>query len=980
MRQLKIASLLAALPLGVLAQQGAPSPTGYSFVDTPTARIIYLDSLDHLVPHAVQTFTNSMNWQKERFGWQPSERITVLLRDLSDYGTARAVVTPHLKLIADVSPESRAFETATASERFYSTMNHELVHLVQGNVASEGDRRWRRYFGGLVGLRTENPETIAYTYLTVPKFMAPRWYLEGGAVFMETWMSGGLGRAQGGYDEMVFRAMVRDGAPFYSPLGLVSKGNRTDFQVTANSYLYGTRFISWLALTYSPEKVVELFRRDEGSRRYYADQFRHVFGLPLDEAWNRWIEFEQGFQARNLAEVRKFPVTVHQPLVNRALGSVSRVYFDEASGTLYGGFKIPGVIDQVGALDTRTGEIRHLAEIKRTMLYRVTSFAFDRSSDTAFFVNDNSRFRDLMAVNVKSGEERQLLTDARIGEMVVNPKDKSLIGVQHVRGMARLVRVAYPYNDWDVIHEFPYETVPSDLDISPDGRLLSATVGEVSTEQYLRVWELDKLLKGDLKPISQFSFGQSVPESFVFSADSKYLYGSSYYTGVSNIFRYEVTTGDVVAVSNAESGYFRPVPLSNGRLLVLNYTGDGFVPVTIDPKPITDVSAITFLGAEVAARHKVVTTWQVPVASKIDPEAEIIGRGHFRPLREIGFESAYPVLQGYKSAAGLGYHFNFSDPLGVARIGLTLAHTPGSSIPQRERNHFELTGEYLTWRGSVAHNKSDFYDLFGPTKRSRKGDAINIGYDDPLVYDPPRELTLKYDLRYRNNIDTLPEAQNVGTAFKRLVNAEVGLYFKDLRKSLGAVDDEKGLAWSIAAVATRVNGKVIPQLVGEAAVGVPLPLPHSSFWWRGAAGGVRGDRTSPVARFYFGSFGNNYVDNRAIQRYQEYGALPGFEIDEVSGQTFVKSTLELNLPPVSFDSAGWPALHASWLRPSLFTSMLWTDPGRVTRARHMSVGAQADIRLSLMHWSDITLSIGYALGFRGSQRAGNELMVSLKIL
>ena len=60
-------------------------------------------------------------------------------------------------------------------------------------------------------------------------------------------MGGGLGRAQGAYDEMVFRAMVRDNARFYDPLGLESEGTSVDFQVGANDYLYGTRFISYLA-------------------------------------------------------------------------------------------------------------------------------------------------------------------------------------------------------------------------------------------------------------------------------------------------------------------------------------------------------------------------------------------------------------------------------------------------------------------------------------------------------------------------------------------------------------------------------------------------------------------------------------------------------------------------------------------------------------------------------------------------------------
>ena len=66
-------------------------------------------------------------------------------------------------------------------------------------------------------------------------------------MFVETWMAGGIGRAQSGYDEMVFRAMVRDNSRFYDPLGLVSEGTKIDFQVEANSYLYGARFMTWLA-------------------------------------------------------------------------------------------------------------------------------------------------------------------------------------------------------------------------------------------------------------------------------------------------------------------------------------------------------------------------------------------------------------------------------------------------------------------------------------------------------------------------------------------------------------------------------------------------------------------------------------------------------------------------------------------------------------------------------------------------------------
>ncbi len=107
--------------------------------------------------------------------------------------------------------------------------------------------------------------------------------------------------------------------------------------------------------------------------------------------------------------------------------------------------------------------------------------------------NDNNGFfslRDLMAVDVRTGEERTLIKHGRIGEIVFNPVDRALIGVRHDDGLATLVRIPPPYNRYYEIHTFPYGVVPYDLDISPDGRLLSASVAEVNGDQFLRVWEL----------------------------------------------------------------------------------------------------------------------------------------------------------------------------------------------------------------------------------------------------------------------------------------------------------------------------------------------------------------------------------------------------------------------------------------------------------------------------------------------------------
>ena len=109
--------------------------------------------------------------------------------------------------------------------------------------------------------------------------------------------------------------------------------------------------------------------------------------------------------------------------------------------------------------------------------------------------------------------------------------------------------------------------------------------------------------------------------------------------------------------------------------------------------------------------------------------------------------------------------------------------------------------------------------------------------------------------------------------------------------------------------------------------------------------------------------------------------MPGFGIDEISGQSYVRELVEWNLPPIVFESVGTPALYLNWLRPAVFAAGLWTDPNdRAFRNDYQSLGAQADPRFSVLHRYDMTLSVGYAVGFQGGRRKGDEVMVSLKIL
>ena len=677
-----------------LATFPGPADAQLAQLETADVRIVYVEgSGAFLVPHAARSFLNSLRFQRALFDFVPSEKPTILLFDLSDSGNASAGSVPRNTVRVQIAPLSFVFETMAANERLTTLANHELVHVATMDQAAGRDRVFRRLFSGKVVPVADQPESIAYLYLTSPRVAAPRWYVEGIAVFIETWMAAGQGRAQSGYDEMVFRAMVKDNARFYDPLGLVAEGTKIDFQVEAHSYLYGGRFMTWLAYRHSPDRLVEWIARRPGSKAYFASQFRHVFGTSLESAWAEWIAFERVFQAENLAAIRKFPITPASDLSPRALGSVSRAFYDARADRLYAGLNYPGRVAHIGAVSGKDGAVQHLVDVKGPRIYQVTSLAWDEAGQALFYTTDNDAHRDLVRLDIGTGRTEVLQRDLRVGDITVNRADRSVWGVRHLNGLASIVRIAPPYREWTRVITLPYGTVAYDLDISPDGTMAVASFGEVSGRQNVRVLRTEALLGGDVTPMAAFDFGgTAVPNGFVFSPDGRFLYGTSYYTGVSNVFRYEIATKALEVVTNTETGFFNPIPLGNDELIVFRYTGEGFLPARITARPLADVGAITFLGEQTISRHAVLKQWDVGSPMSIPFDTMEQTTRPYGLTGGLGLESLYPIVQGYKDTAAVGVRAVLSDPLRLNHADLSVSFSPDRSLSTRERLH--LAAEY----------------------------------------------------------------------------------------------------------------------------------------------------------------------------------------------------------------------------------------------------------------------------------------------
>jgi len=968
----------------------APADLAAQFqtLETRNLRLVLTSPMQsYLVPQVGRSFQNSLQFHRRLFDYTPAGKINVLMHDLWHYGNAGARPLPENHITIGIEPYAHEYESAPAPERMASSLNHEMAHIVTVDKATSSDRFFRSVFFGKVTPNAEVPLSMLYGYLTTPRWYSPRWYLEGIATYLETWMNGGLGRVIGPYDEMVFRTMVRDSATIYDVVGLESEGTTIDFQVGVNSYLYGTRFVSYLALRYGNDSLLAWFNRTEGSRRYFASQFRQVYGRSLADEWSRWIAWERDWQRANLESIRRHPTTASRPLTDRALGSVSRAYYDSTSHSIYVAIRYPGQEAAIAAIDVASGRIRRITEVQGASGFSVTSLAFDPASRTLFYTTNNADWRHLVALDLTTGRSTVLLRNARIGDLVFNPSDRSLWAVRHDNGFSTVVRLPAPWHEWNQVQTLPYGIDLFDLDIAPDGSSLIGSRAEIDGSQRLVRMNIAAIMAGDTTHQVLYEFGDWSPSNFVFSPDGRYLFGSSYYSGVSNIYRYDLERQVMRPLSNAETGFFKPVPLTADSVLVFAYSGRGFVPSMIPNQVPDSVSAIRFLGNEIAERRPEVQSWMPPPVSSISPDSVTTSTRTYRSLRNFTLNSAYPVVEGYEDAAGNaavagGVRLNFSDRIGTTSLDLTSSYSPDRDLPSDERLHLRAVFRHWNWRVSASLNRADFYDLFGPTKTSRRGYSLALQYQGNLLYDAPRSLAYTLQLAGYGGLATVPEYQNVAAPFDRLLSFSGDLAYESLRRSLGAIDDEMGTTWDVTVRGNVVNGRVYPRLDLDASRGMLLPLDHSSLWFRASAGtALAGNRSDPFATFFFGGFGNNWVDYRAIKQFRDTESFPGMEINDVGGANYGRIQVEWMSPPLRFRRVGIPSFYFRWAGLSLYATGLVTNvDDRATRREIASVGAQLDVRLVTLSHLDSTFSLGFAAARGRGVPLRSEWMFSFKIM
>jgi hypothetical protein len=322
------------------------------------------------------------------------------------------------------------------------------------------------------------------------------------------------------------------------------------------------------------------------------------------------------------------------------------------------------------------------------------------------------------------------------------------------------------------------------------------------------------------------------------------------------------------------------------------------------------------------------------------------------------------------------------DPLWHSNVDAALSYTPATSVSGDERLHARFKYENWRWTVNGAYNRADFYDFFGPTKASRKGYSLGVQFKGYPMNDAPRSLEYTLQTAYYGGLERMPDYQNIAASFDRFFTGGGALRYKNLRGTIGAVEAEKGVTWSLNEDNSLVQSKIYPRLYATLDYGILLPIDHSSLWLRTSGGWSPGKRDASFSNFFFGGFGNNWIDHAAsVNRYREYYSFPGVELDAIAGTNFGKALAEWTLPPLRFKRIGLASLYANWLRLTFFSSGIATNVDDAGLRRELvNAGAQVNLKIVIFSSLESTFSVGYARAMEKGAVPSDETMISLKIL
>lgn len=943
-------------------------------------KLVYREQHAHLANHILMSAENALLPLMDLFDYSPREKIIINTYDVSDYGFGGTITVPQNFIRLEIEPLEPGYEVIPHNDRYQWLISHELVHIVVNDQSTGVEPFLRKIFGKVPPEKTQ-PLTIIYSLITNFNRYTPRWHQEAIAIFIETWFSGGYGRLLGNFDEMYFRTLVLEEKEFPSQLEIETLESHNSMFLETIFYLYGARFISYLAISYSSTQVIDWFKTEKGNPFIgFEGNFERVFGKSFENAWNEFIEFEKNFEKKSIKILNSSETTKVRKIGNKKFGWISQPFLDERTSSLLFSYHRPHQLATINKLSLPNGVSTILNTLPTPSMFQVASTAFDESYGLYFYTtNNNQLYRDIWVYDIETDDQKQLFENARVGDLTISSLTHDLWGIQHQSGLSTLMLSPYPYKDLESLITLAVGDELFHLSTNNNGDKLAAVLKQSNGQQSIIVIDVETLK--NQRQLDYITLSNSgTPENPSWSRDGRFLYWNAYTNGVSNIYRFDFIDFSLAAISHCLTGLFKPVEITPDSILAFEFSTDGFFPVIFENKPADHLPAINYLGQKILEKEPELFDWALPNPHTAINPKKFTNEKEYNGFLNLNIQSLVPVITGFQNQIVLGIYSRISDPLLLHDFLIEAGISPFKEVPDFPLWHFRFMYDYKQlFEIDISHNGPDFFDLFNNRTRGMLGTKIKLGHTHYWKYDKPHKIKQTSSLTFYSGVDFIND-NLVSVSQPDFGVLATNVNSKNLRKSIGSSDYEHGndIYLTFTLYGTEFDS---PQL----ALNTYLEFSDFSTWLTNhnvlhvkfAAGYLFENENLVQSQFYFGGFGNRGVDNGEIRQFRNVFRFPGIPIYSLMTNKFLKLMLENDFPPLRIGNISLGHQFVNHLDFAIYTQGLFTksDMGDYW----IDLGAQLDLKLK--HWYNLESTISFGVAKAWSDKVNDwEWFLSLKLL
>ncbi|MCB9637299.1 MAG: PD40 domain-containing protein [Myxococcales bacterium] len=401
-----------------------------------------------------------------------------------------------------------------------------------------------------------------------PNFLLPLWWIEGWAVFAESAFTSG-GRNYSSFFEMFFRASLLE----QKQLRLDQVTHITsDWPRGIAPYLYGSRFLHYIARTYGKDKLMQFSHAYGATLIPFAINFtlHPILKKTYSTLWKEWITHEKAQLHRLLQRLKQSPPTPAIPLTRKGEWIERPRFLADGKTVLF--YRSDGRKDQrLVKLDIQTRQQQDLQRLTDR-----ATIGIDRTGKIALLSQPESKksvyfYYDLFRLSPKDGGLQRLTWGERAHDIDLDPSGTWGVYVKREVAQTSLWRYDLATQKRTLLYRPPRHTVLSSPRIDPRGRYIVMSAWSLGGARDIWLWDrttqqvttLTNDRAQDIEP-SFHPNGQEV----LFSSDLD---------GIYNIYSISLPQRTRRRLTHEYTGAFSPELSPDGKtLLFVRYQHQGF--------------------------------------------------------------------------------------------------------------------------------------------------------------------------------------------------------------------------------------------------------------------------------------------------------------------------------------------------------------------------------------------------------------------